>query len=152
LISQSVLVVGAVGTLVVWCLPLLGFLSPPDRSPTTALFCLRQEEIIALNWLQENSSADDVVLASPRLGMFVPGQTGARSYFGHPFETIEAEQKIATVAAFYRGEVEQLPTGVDWVIYGPSEQALGQPESLSNLPIAFATENITIYDTGPGTK
>jgi hypothetical protein len=86
------------------------------------------------------------VLASPRLGLFVPGQTGARSYYGHPFETIEAEQKRANVEAFYRGEVEQLPAGVDWVIYGPSEQALGQPQELSNLPFAFAAENILIYD------
>lgn len=152
LISTSVIAVGAFGTLIVWSFPLLGFLSPPDRSATTALFFLRQEEIVVLKWLHENGSAEDIVLASPRLGLFAPGQTGARSYYGHPFETIDAEQKRANVEAFYRGELEQLPAGVDWVIYGPSEQALGQPEGLSNLRIAFATDNISIYDTGPGTK
>ncbi len=152
LIRQSVIAAGAFGTLIVWIFPLLGFLSPPDRSATTALFFVRQEEIIILNWLHENSSAADVVLASPRLGLFVPGQTGARTYYGHPFETVEADKKKETVEAFYRGEIERAPAGVDWVIYGPSEQALGQPRNLSNLPVAFATENISIYDTCPGTE
>ncbi|MEW5959946.1 MAG: hypothetical protein AB1801_19675 [Chloroflexota bacterium] len=145
LATQAVIILSALGTVFVWTVPLLGMLSPPDQSATTALFFLRQEEIIGLNWLRENTSPDDIILASPRLGMFVPGQTGARAFYGHPFETIDAEAKKAMAEAFYRGERESVSPSPDFVVYGPAEQALGQPLSLFDYPQVFNRANISIY-------
>jgi hypothetical protein len=145
LITNSVVTVGALGTLLVWSLPLIGILTPPTTSETTALFFLREKEIVTLNWLRENSTPDDVVLASPRLGMFVPGQTGARAFYGHPFETIEAEAKKEEVEAFYRGEIEAVSLPVDFIIYGPSEQALGQPKNLTRYPAVFSNKDVVVY-------
>ena len=108
---------------------------------------MRQEEITALTWLRENSAPDDVVLASPRLGTFVPGQTGARAFYGHPFETIDAEAKKAMAEAFYRGEIENVSPPVDFIIYGPSEQDLGRPEKLSDYPVVFTANGTSIYKT-----
>ncbi len=144
LITNGVVTVGALGTLFVWSLPLIGMLQPPTESGTTALFLLRQEEVEALIWLRENSTAGDVILASPRLGMFVPGQTGARAFYGHPFETIEAETKKAMAEAFYRGEIETVSPPVDFIIYGPSERALGQPKHLSDYKIVFTKNDLLI--------
>ncbi len=145
LITNAVIAIGVLGTIFVWTVPLLGMLSPPTESETTALFFLRQDEIIGFNWLRENATAEDVVLASSRLGMFVPGQTGLRAYYGHPFETIEADKKKETVEAFYRGESENAPPVVDFIIYGPSEQALGRPAKLLEYPVAFSTDDVFIY-------
>jgi uncharacterized membrane protein len=145
LITNSVVTIGALGTLIVWSFPLLGMLTPPTESETTALFFWQEEEIEALNWLRDNTNSDDVVLASPRVGMFVPGQTGARAFYGHPFETIEAEDKKEEVEAFYRGEIETAPLPVDFIIYGPSEQAIGQPKNVTEYPVVFSTKNVLVY-------
>jgi hypothetical protein len=119
---------------------------PPTESETTALFFVRQEELTVLQWLREYGDPDQVVLTSPRLGMFVPGQTGLRVFYGHPFETIDADVKKEMVEAFYRGERDDVSPPVNFTIYGPSERTLGQPDTLADYPIVFTTDDITIYN------
>jgi len=144
-LTAIVLTVGALGTLFVWSLPLLATLQSPSESETTALLFMRQEEVAAFTWLRENTTAAEVVLASPRLGMFIPGQTGTRVFYGHPFETIEAKNKKAMAEAFYRGEIQKVTPAVDFIIYGPTEQALGQPKNLANWPVVFSANNLVVY-------
>jgi hypothetical protein len=88
-----------------------------------------------------------VVLASPRVGLFVPGQTGARAFYGHPFETIDADHKKSQVESFYRGESEAVVSTATYIFYGPSEQQLGQPEILSTLPVVYSAQDVIIYQT-----
>jgi hypothetical protein len=145
LLAMSVVVLSALGTLFVWGLLLLGALQSPAQSATTALMFIRRDEIAALEGLRVRVQPDDVILTSPRLGLFIPGQTGARSFYGHPFETIEAKTKEAQVLAFYRGEIEAVSPPADYFIYGPSEQALGQPKKLLDYPVVFSTGDVAIY-------
>jgi len=145
LVTIGVVTIGALGTILVWGLPLVGTLQSPTASATTALFFMRQEEVAAFEWLEQNVESDDVILASPRVGLFVPGQTGARAFYGHPFETIEAKIKEAQVEAFYRGDIETITPSPDYIIYGPSEQSLGQPEILSDFPITFSAGDLLVY-------
>jgi len=140
-----VVVIGMLGTLFVWSIPLLVAIQSPTQSAATAILFMRQEETAAFEWLNQNATADDVVLASPRVGMFIPSQTKARTFYGHIYETVDAETKKAMAEAFYRGEIDAVPPQVDFIIYGPSEQALGQPEKLSNLPVLFSANNLRIY-------
>jgi hypothetical protein len=144
-IIMLVVTLGALGTLFVWGLPLLATTQSPDTSETTSLLFIRPAETVAFTWLRENAGSDDIILASPRLGMFIPGQTGARAFYGHPFETIEAKQKKAMVEAFYRGEIEAVTPVVDFIIYGPAERQLGQPENLANWPVVFSTDDVVVY-------
>ncbi len=146
LITMVAIAMGALGTLVVWGLPLIGTLQPPVEASTTALFFMRDEEIAAFEWLQAHVEPDQVILASPRVGMFVPGQTGARAFYGHPFETIDAKNKKAQVEAFYRGEIETVSPAANFIIYGPSEQSLGRPEVLTQYPVVFSTAEVTVYE------
>ncbi|MCB0156248.1 MAG: hypothetical protein KDF65_15740 [Anaerolineae bacterium] len=145
LFVTGLVTLGAVGTLFVWLVPLLSLSQAPGLSETNARLFVRTEEQIAFDWLRENTSSETVILAGPRLGMFLPGQTGARVFYGHPFETIAAAQKEATVRAFYRGEVEP-PVVVDLIIYGPDEQSIGQPKNLNRYSVVFATEPIAVYE------
>jgi hypothetical protein len=147
LMTTIVVAVGALGTLFVWSLPLLAAQQSPDTSETTALLFIRPGEEAAFAWLRENAAPGDVVLASPRLGMFIPGQTGVRVFYGHPFETIAAKQKKALVEAFYRGEVETVTPPVDFIVYGPDERKLGQPQNLAAWPVVFSADNLVIYKT-----
>ncbi len=144
-ITTTVVALGALGTLFVWTIPLLAMLQSPATSETTALLFVRREEAAAFAWLRENAVRDAVVLASPRVGMFIPAQTGTRVFYGHPFETVEAKKKEAMVEAFYRGNLDTIPPAVDFIFYGPSEQALGRPAILSTLPVVFSQDNLVIY-------
>jgi hypothetical protein len=145
LIIMGTVVLSALGTLFVWSLPLIGALQSPVESATTALLFIRRDELAAFEWLQSQVKQDDVILASPRVGMFVPGQTGARAFYGHPFETVDARTKKAQAEAFFRGELEFVPRPVDFIIYGPSEQALGRPEHLPAYPAVFSAGEVTVY-------
>ena len=146
LVTNVVITTGALGTFFVWGIPLIGLLlQPPAKLQTTALFFLLREEVVVFSWLRENTTQDNIILASPRLGMFVPDQTSARAFYGHPFETIEAEAKKAMLEKFYRGEIESVSPPVDFIIYGPSEQALGQPRNLTEYPVVFSTKNVVVY-------
>jgi hypothetical protein len=77
--------------------------------------------------------------------MFIPSQTKARAFYGHVYETTDAETKRTMAEAFYRGEIDTVLPPADFIIYGPSEQALGQTERLSDFPIVFSTGNLWIY-------
>lgn len=149
LATMAVIALSALGTLVVWGLPVIGTLQMPQDGHTTALFFIRQPENAALEWLQKNAAADDVILASPRVGMFVPGKTGARAFYGHPFETIQAKAKEAQAEAFYRGEIEAVSPPADFIFYGPSERWLGQPAALANYPVVFSDNGVEIYRVSP---
>lgn len=144
-ISIGVITLGLLGTLFVWSLPLLSAQQSATGLSDTDLLFLQAEEIAGLTWLDANSQADDVILASPRLGLFIPVHTGARTFYGHPFETVEAEEKKALVQSFYKGEVNDVPPAVDFIIYGPSERAIGRPKILSTYPVVFSTDEIKIY-------
>jgi hypothetical protein len=145
LLIIALVTVGALGTLLVWSFPLLGMRQSPNESATTALFFVRNSEHTALDWLQHNAAPNQVILASPRMGLFVPGQTGARAFYGHPFETINAEHKKSQVESFYRNDSEAAVSTADYIFYGPSEQQLGQPKILETLPVVFSTQDVTIY-------
>jgi len=145
LVRMAAVTLGALGTLLVWTLPLAGTMQPPTESATAALFFMRHNEKATFEWLQQHTGPDDVILASPRVGLFVPGQTGARAFYGHPFETIAAKTKEAQANAFYSGRLEAVPEPVDYIIYGPSEQALGRPPQLAELQAVFTAGDVQVY-------
>jgi hypothetical protein len=149
-LTTAVVTISALGTLFVWGLPLLAARQSPSESDTTALLFIRAEEAAAFTWLRENTEPADIVLASPRLGMFIPGQTGRRVFYGHPFETIEAKDKEAQVKAFYQGQIETVSPAVDFIVYGPGEQSLGEPKHLADWPVRFSSDNLLILAASVG--
>lgn len=89
-------------------------------------YYLAQAEVEAAQWLERNARGA-VVLASPELSMYLPAY-GLRVVYGHPMETIRAEERKQAVAAFYEGTdctvVQDEP--VQYVVVGPRERKLAQ--------------------------
>ena len=139
------MVISLLGTLFVWSLPVIAGLQSPDTSPTTALLFIRNDEAAAFDWLRVHAQPDAVILASPRIGMLVPGQTGARVFYGHPFETINAADKEAQLKAFFGGQRTTTTPPSDYIFYGPSEQALGQSAELDKLPVVYSSGDVMIF-------
>jgi len=61
----------------------------------------RGDEAVLLAWLAPRTTLDTVILTTYLDGLFVPAQTNARAYVGHPDQTIEAADKAALALAFF---------------------------------------------------
>jgi len=113
-------------------------------------------EVQAINWIQENTAPDDLILSSPEMGLFIPGMTGRRVIYGHPYETVGAEFEEAEVRAIYSGEFSktELNTilkerGVAFVFLGLRERSLGTSTFFKDLQPVFSEGEIVIYQVNP---
>lgn len=83
-------------------------------------------------------TANDVVLAAPELGGFIPTRSLARVVFGHAAETPHADVMRQVVEGFYAGRVPADAVvheyGITRVFYGPREAAIGP---MPGLPAAW---------------
>lgn len=93
-------------------------------------------EAALLARLAPRVSPSDVVLTSYLDGVFVPAQTNARAFVGHPEMTIDAARKAAEAQAFFgiwnaaQREAFARANGIDYVLAatpGSTEQLAGDP-------------------------
>jgi hypothetical protein len=115
---------------------------------------LYRDEAEAMTWLEENTQPADIVLASPATSLFIPAWAGNRVLYGHPFETIEAEEKKALVETFYQAQTaESVRRGIieghhiTYVFYGPRERALSGDQLETDPPLSetYANPGVMIY-------
>lgn len=121
-------------------------------------FYLSVDEMQALRWLSRNTSPSDVVLASPETGNVIPSWAGNRVYYGHPFETVQAESKRAVLQALFGGQLGPEAregalrgAGVRYLYYGEQERRMGpfDPEGEAYLGLAFSNATVRIYRVMP---
>jgi hypothetical protein len=120
-------------------------------------YYLSGDEARAMQWIEGNTPPHALILAAPETGLLIPGLTGRRVIYGHPFETINAEQEQAAVERFFslssvsgsdlaqsgRDFLQQRQ--VDYIFYGPREQALGPLLAGLNLRPVFTSGGVTVY-------
>ena len=105
---------------------------------------LPRDEARAMAWLEAHTPPDALVLASPQTGPFIPALAGRRVLYGHPMETVDAIRWRELTAAFFAGCLDEAfahrllrEQGVDYIYYGPEEQALG------GFPLAVGVTPVT---------
>jgi hypothetical protein len=117
-------------------------------------FYLYRDEVEALGWLQANTVADDVVLCSLTVGQYVPAVSGNTAFLAHWAQTVDFFEKRERVVRFFDAAVrdeERAETvqafGVDYVLRGPAERALGDydPATTPWLVLAFSTPQVDVY-------
>jgi hypothetical protein len=108
---------------------------------------LTKEEMSSLVWIEENTKPESVILSGPEMGLFIPAYTGRRVIYGHPFESVRAEESEKAVLDFYSGKFNEMEINkfikdycVDLVMIGPREKARGEV----NLPGSWLKQ----YDEG----
>lgn len=108
---------------------------------------LTADEDAALAWLADHARST-VVLAAPEIALMIPARTDARVIYGHPFETVEAEERQQAVEDFFVGRTSLAQFSarypVDYVFYGPREKTLGEP-NLADWQIVFQQGEVAIY-------
>lgn len=143
---------GMFGSLFLIMVLTLGGLNLYGQPDVFARLYLWQDETAAMQWLLDNGR-DEVVLATPRTGMYLPGWAGVRVFVGHPFETIDFENKQAQAEAFFRGELSddewqklQDRYRIRYVFVGPAERALSEKDQLEELEPVFRKGEVAIYE------
>lgn len=86
------------------------------------------DELRALDRLNALAPVDAVVLSSMETGNYLPVRTNLLAYVGHGPETLESDDKKEAAKRFFAGELDPeaeqaLLENVDYVFYGPEEQA-----------------------------
>ena len=120
-------------------------------------YYLTTDELAALDWLEAHAANDDVVLSALEFGQYVPAETGAHAYLAHWAQTVDFYGKQEAVLQFFTDAATPVANaarvatldaqGVDWVVAGPSERALGafDPSALPALKEVYTSPTVTIY-------
>jgi len=121
------------------------------QSHSSAIYLTVNEES-ALEWVENSTPAHSLILASPEMGLFIPADTGRRVVYGHPFETVNAEQEKDKIETFYGNKLSSEGTYLylldkkpDYIFWGPREQKIGRPAILEELPVVYQNGDIKIY-------
>ena len=119
------------------------------QTPNPILY-LTREEVEAMDWLEQNSPSDAVILAAPDTGLFIPSHTGRRVIYGHPYETVNAVQRKLEVSNFFEGALSDdkssLLEVVDYIFFGQREKAIGGYLPDGGLTEVYRNSSVIIYD------
>lgn len=59
----------------------------------------------AIEWLAQEGHNSDLVLANARIGLYLPAYSGVKVWYGHPFETPDAERRRRMVSQVFEGDL-----------------------------------------------
>jgi len=125
---------------------------------------LTRGESLALSWIEKNTPADGLVLASPQTGLLIPAYTGRRVIYGHPFETVNAQFEENLITQWFGAgrtlnvadQKAQQPQKfldqqrVDYIFLGPREQELGGLPAGLRLTEVYHAEGVEVFAVSPG--
>ena len=92
------------------------------------------------------------------MGGFIPGHSGRRVIYGHPFETVNAAAEEQAVRQFFETAAVSPAAAqqflaqreVEYVFYGPREQALGALPALDGLREVYQAQGVSIFEVQGG--
>ncbi len=116
---------------------------------------ISKDEKNALDWMSSNSDISGLTLASEQTGLFIPAYSSWRVLYGHPFETVDAEQRKDEINAVFDGsnsqaEIEGYITReqVKYVFWGPRERMNRTDNPFAGFESIYENQSVTIYATG----
>ncbi len=125
-----------------------GLQAARNHHPTLVVYA---EELSAFQWLDAHAPQNALVLASPQTGLLLPPYAAVRVIYGHPLETVDASQRQAEIVALYSGSWSPMEIqdylqrwGVDYVVYGRRERALGELPQIQDWQIVFEENGLLI--------
>lgn len=119
-------------------IPLFGAVANTDAGIDAGML-IESDYMDTIRWLEDHGSRDEVVLASPNISLWIPAYTNKVVVYGHPFETIHAEERLDQVREWYRGQdcetllSDEVPFELDYIIWGPQERELAAEDEDGNV-------------------
>ncbi len=122
----------------------------PRHDP--AIYFSRDEQQ-AFTWMEEHAGESGPILASEDSGMYIPAHTGWQVVYGHPFETVFAEQRKDEITAIFDGsmsatEIEMYlhRNRIHYIFWGPRERQNRPDNPFADYEIVYQNARVTIYD------
>lgn len=118
-------------------IPLFGAVARPESGRDAGLL-VEGDYWNTIQWLRDRGQKDAVVLASPNISLWIPAYTDQVVVYGHPYETIYADERREQMEAWYRGEdcetllSDSVNFRVRYIIWGPQEQDLAAEDDDGN--------------------
>jgi hypothetical protein len=114
---------------------------------------LSVEEYEAYQWLASNTETNRIILAGPTAGNRIPAFTNLKVIYGHPFETIDAENQLSLVESAFSSDIAPddgiqpiFDLGITYVFFGPEEKTYGEPDWLAEQVLVFSAGDYAIYE------
>jgi hypothetical protein len=147
LLTMGIMVFALPTNLIILATSFLG-ISTHDQS-----IYLNSSEYKTLTWIEENTDSDALILAGPEMGLFIPAHTGRRVLYGHPFETVNAEEEELLVQSFFGGSLSETQMkdtirnrNVNYIFFGPREKQWGDIHRFLNWEPVFSSGNVHLYE------
>ena len=108
----------------------------------------------AMNWLNKNTKRNEVVLATFHASGLIPGLAGNTSYSGHPWSTVNFNEKEALITKFFQSQMSENEAKqffkdgyINYIFYGYQEKSFGGDiNKYENLITKiYETPAVTIY-------
>lgn len=110
--------------------------------------------LASLEWIDINAGQSDLVLADGPAGLYIPSLTGRRVVYGHPFETIKAEEELEFLEeVFHQPQTETYyekvlgTRGIDYVLCDEGVEQTFQDWLLEHWQIVYSSDGISIFAT-----
>lgn len=116
---------------------------------------LYQDDLSAMKWLREETSADEVVLSSFSIGHYLAGVAGNKAFLANAVMTLDFYKKEALVNEFYRGETSDTERqrlvrdyGIHYVYYGEAEKGIGDfdPGASQLFSEVFSSPRVKVFE------
>jgi len=149
---KNIVGMAALGLIIVLMVPtnlmiVLGGIQAVENK-SASLF-ITKDEFLGLNWIEENTGEQAVILASPEMGLLIPAYTGRRVWYGHPFETAGAARMETKLLNFFAGasseDSKEFLEKSDYLFLGRRERELGEVEIGPGFELVFKSGKIHIY-------
>ncbi len=123
--------------------------APLNHNP---LYFYRSDELEAIEWLSTQGVQPATVLASSETGMLIPSVKRVRVLYGHPFESIDAEESKQAVEKFFTGRMDEneakdllFNNRINWILIGPRERQSGEPQLIRSVEPDKQFGQISVY-------
>ncbi len=119
------------------------------------MYYLYRNEVAAFQWLEENANSNSVILTDSQTGLYIPGWTGMKILYGHPFETPYAEENKQLVdrcmADIRHPDCLDILTSekIDYVLVSSRNSDNFYAFEDTNLPLCYDSTMVKIYEVIP---
>jgi hypothetical protein len=139
----GVVAAAASGTLLI----LVSMVASGFRNAPLPVYRSTRDLDLAAAWLNSTAQPSDVILADWDASNYLAPRTPARVFGGHPVATLHvADKQLAVETVFAHASSLQVAQalGVQWLVYGPNEDALQGPPGP-----AFQSGAVRVYRIDP---
>jgi hypothetical protein len=116
------------------------------------VFFIKSDVIQAVDWMDANIEKDSVILATEQTGLVIPALGNFRVVYGHPFESLYAQDTMLLVKQFWKNKLSNKDAiefinnnNTDFIFCEFSSTVEDCPFVTSNFEIVFLSKNVAIF-------